>query len=293
MRPHLLLFILLSLVPTSVFAGFKGSISFTTEERLEHLRGQDRILSEAASCIEADIVQHQKFFRKHGFSRFYGDRSAFGKLSVEEKRSFLARSGFHPDLVRRMESTSCVGLLLKCLGKGFAVAGQNHLWQRIRKYTVLNGVGGTAMQAGLRELGWVVLYWNADTRMNGDWDRAEVESDPANKDRFWGYHHYNWLNASKKSKYLYNVVDDSRLLVNFGSQTPSMLKKIPFFVGTAHGGYHVFPGTFGRVIESHSTRDITDPKTLESDAFNPLAGQAPTGGKYKSGLIAVPAKYVR
>ena len=190
-----------------------------------------------------------------------------------------------------MEATSCVGLVLKCLGQGFKTAGQGDLWERIRQFTRLNGVDGTAMQQGLRELGWKVLYWNPDVRMNREWDMAERRKDPTNKDRFWGYHENNWQGASKRGRYLYNDVDDARLLVSFGERVPELLKAIPFFVGTAHGGYHVFPGTFGRVIESHSTRLITDEKSLESDEFNPLAGRAPTGGMYKSGMIAIPAKY--
>jgi hypothetical protein len=81
--------------------------------------------------------------------------------------------------------------------------------------------------------------------------------------------------------------------VNFGASTPAILRSTPFFVGTAHGGYHVFPGTAGQVIESHSTRRINDSHTMESAAFNPLAGLAPTNGSYKSGLIAIPGRYAR
>lgn len=291
MKPLFLLSLLLSLHTTPAVAGFKGAISFTEQEKALHLEGQDRVLAAAAACLESDIAAHKAFFRRHGFSRFYGDRSAFGKLSSSDKRRYLARSGFSSSLASQMEATSCVGLALKCLGKGFNDAGQGELWQRIRQFTMLNGVDGTAMQEGLRALGWVVLYWNPDVRLNQSWDRAEKRKDPANSERFWGYHEYNW-GIAQKGRYLYNQVDDFRALVNFGEQGPALLKNVPFFLGTAHGGYHVFPGTMGKVIESHSTRAITDPKSLEADEFNPLAGKAPTGGMYKSGLIAVPAKYL-
>ena len=91
---------------------------------------------------------------------------------------------------------------------------------------------------------------------------------------------------------LFRSVDDYRKLVNFGAETPELLKQIPFFVGIAHAGYHVFPGTFGRVLEAHSTKKITDPKNLESAPFNPLAGEGPTGGMYHSGLIAIPPGFL-
>lgn len=290
MKPLYLLLASLTLT-TPALAGHQGSISFTEEERARHLEGQDQVLATAASCLETDIKRHHDFYRRHGFSPFYGDRSSFGKLSHAGKRDYLRRLGVDPGLLRQMEATSCVGLVLKCLGQGFKTAGQGDLWERIRQFTRLNGVDGTAMQQGLRELGWKVLYWNPDVRMNREWDLAERRKDPTNKDRFWGYHENNWQGASKRGRYLYNDVDDARLLVSFGERVPGVLKAIPFFVGTAHGGYHVFPGTFGRVIESHSTRLITDEKSLESDEFNPLAGRAPTGGMYKSGMIAIPAKY--
>jgi hypothetical protein len=293
MKAALFSLFILSLASRPVSAGFEGSISFSEEERSLHLQKQDQVLSVAASCLEADMNRHQEFFRRHGFSPFYGDRSSFGKLSYGEKRNYLSRMGKNSMLLKEMEATSCVGLVLKCLGKGFRAAGQGHLWERIRKFTQINGVDGTAMQEGLRQLGWKLLYWNPDMRMNREWDRAEREKDPTNKDRFWGYHENNWQGASKRSRYLYNHLDDARLLVNFGNEVPRFLKEIPFFVGTGHGGYHVFPGTYGRVIESHSTRLITDRKSLESDDFNPLAGRAPTGGMYRSGMIAIPAKYFR
>lgn len=274
-------------------AGHKGSISFTDEERATHEAGQDLILSTAADCLKADINHHLSFYRTHGISPYYGDRSAFGKLSYAGKRNFLRRMGKNPSLLNRMAPTSCVGLTLKCLGKGFAAANQADLWKRIREFTMRNEVDGTAMQAGLQQLGWKILYWNPDVRQNRSWDRRERNKNPRNTDRFWGYHEYNWMLASKHRKYLYNKVDDSRLLVNFGEEVPAAIKEVPFWVGTAHGGYHVFPGFNGRIVEAHSTRRLTDIKTLQADPFNPLNGEAPTDGMYLSGLIAVPAKFVR
>lgn len=283
---------LLFTLPIASFAGHKGSISFTEEERVRHEAGQDQILSAAAACLQNEISHHLAFYKRFGVSPFYGDRSTFGKLSYSDKQRYLRRQGKSPSLLSQMQPTSCVGLTLKCLGKGFASANQADLWKRIRDFTLLNEADGTAMQAGLQKLGWKILYWNPDVRRNSDWDRREQRRNPRNSDRFWGYHENNWALA-RQGRYLYNKVDDARLLVNFGSQVPSAIKAVPFWVGTAHGGYHVFPGTRGHIVEAHSMRRITDVKTLQADPFNPLAGEAPTDGMYFSGLIAVPAKYVR
>lgn len=279
--------------PSIAQAGHKGSISFSAGERAQHEANQETVLRAAASCLNQQISRHQSFFRQYGISPFYGDRSTFGKLSYAGKQNYLRQIGKNPALLSQMKPTSCVGITLTCLGQGFAAAGQNNLWAKIRSFTLLNGADGTAMQAGLQALGWKIFYWNPDTRRNQSWDAQERANWPDNKDRVWGYHEENWRAVSRNSRYLYNRVDDGRSLVNFGQSTPAILRSTPFFVGTAHGGYHVFPGTSGRVIESHSTRRINDPNTMESAPFNPLGGQAPTNGSYKSGLIAIPARYAR
>jgi hypothetical protein len=293
MNKFSLLLALALLASVPAFAGHKGFISFTEEERARHEATQDQLLSTAASCLEADLSYHLSFYRKHGISPFYGDRSSFGKLRHGSKRNYLRRIGRNPNLLNQMRPTSCVGLALKCMGKGFEAAGQADLWQRIRAFTLLNEADGTAMQAALQQLGWKILYWNPDVRLSDDWDRQERRRNSRNTDRFWGYHQYNWMLASRHNKYLYNKVDDVRLLVNFGRQVPPAIKAVPFWLGIAHGGYHVFPGMGGRIVEAHSMRLLNDVRTLEAEPFNPLAGKAPTQGTYKSGLIAVPAKYVR
>lgn len=269
-----------------------SGISFTAAERAAHEAGVDQITQTAAACLQRSLAHHYDFYRKYGFSPYYGDRGSFGKLSYYGKQRYLRDIGKNSSLLSQMEPISCVELALNCLGEGFKSAGQADLWARLRAFTIQHDVDGTALQHGLQQLGWKILYWNPDVRMNREWDYNERRHNPSNSDRFWGYHEEYWRSA-RSGSYLYNRVDDVRQLVNFGESVPAFLKPIPFFVGTAHGGYHVFPGTFGQVVEAHSTRRITDPKSLESEPFNPLAGEAPTGGMYHSGLIAVPGKYLQ
>src|SRR5256885_593948 len=68
-----------------------GSLSFTEEEKALHEPGVDQILSTAAACLERDIAHHKDFFKRYGISPYFGDRSAFGKLSTAEKKTYLRR----------------------------------------------------------------------------------------------------------------------------------------------------------------------------------------------------------
>lgn len=287
-----------ALVVTSViaaqpaFAGFQGSVSFTDEEKAAHLKALPAILMTAASCLEQDLEHHREFFQKYGISPFYGDRGAFSKMTTAQRRAHLAQLGKNPDLLSQLQPTSCIGLTLKCLGRGFEAGGESQIWQRLKQYTVNNGGDGTALQDGLQKLGWKIAYWNPDVSQNDVWDAAEQASHPNNHDHFWGMHAENWSAVQRRHRYYYNKVDDLTSLVNFGTQVPEAIKPVPFFVGTSHMGYHVFPGSFGNIIEGHSTRPLTDPKTLQSAPFNPIGGGGPTDGEYRSGIVAIPPGYL-
>jgi len=269
-------------------AGFQGTIEFTEQEKVAHLSALPVILKEAASCLQQDIEHHQSFYERLGISPFYGDRSAFAKMTPVQKRAHLESLGQDPRILSELQPTSCIGLTLKCLGRGFQVGGQQDVWKRLRQYTIDNGVDGTALQNGLQKMGWKILYWNPDVSQNTKWDEMEKAKHVGNRDRFWGFHEENWRAVTRRNRYYYNTVDDKKTLVNFGAQVPSAIRKVPFFIGTAHMGYHVFPGTFGNIIEAHSTRRLTDAKTLQSAPFNPIGGGGPTDGEYRSGLILVP-----
>lgn len=271
--------------------GFEGDVTFTEQDQAAHRKGLPVILDDAADCLKEDLDFHHNFFRRYGVAGFYGDRSAYAKQNVAGRRATLKSLGKSPDLVSQIQSTSCVGLTIKCLGRGFRKAGAGEAWAKIEKFTRANAVDGTAMQAALQKLGWKVYFWNPNVSRNAAWDAKEKADDPTNKQRFWGYHAYRWATIQSKGNYYQNKVDDARALVNFGEVLPRGFLEVPFYVGTAHTGYHVFPGSFGQVIEGHSTRSITDPQTLETSEFNPLKTGGGPRGMYRSGLIAVPPGY--
>jgi hypothetical protein len=283
----------LALAPVAALAGYDGNIDFTSDEVARHQQDVAKITQTAAACLQRDYQHFQDFYRRFGVSPYYGDRGSFGKLSYQGKKEYLRSIGKNPNLVAQMEPLSCVELMLNCLGEGFKNNGEADIWAKIRDFTIQNGVDGMATQYALQKLGWNILYWNPDVRLNRQWDQAEQEHNPTNSDRFWGYHQEYWISVQRQSRYLWNHVDDIRELVNFGTTPPPFLANIPFFVGIAHGGYHVFPGSFGHIIEAHSTKAITSPQNMESAPFNPLAGQAPTDGMYHSGLIAVPPGFLK
>lgn len=291
-HPPRLLF-LFAFFSASAFAGYEGEISFTPGEIAWHESNQPLLLETASACLKKHFERHTAFFKQHGVSPYYGEGSDFAKKSERAQRRELRRKGADEDLLEQMEATSCIGMTMKCLAQGFEKAGQADLWLRLKKFTVANGVGGMPLQHGLQKLGWKLLFWNPDLRRNRVRAIYEAKQDPGNKRRYWGFHEEYWQSVSTHGTYLYNRVDDFRLLLNFGPQVPPALKPIPFFVGTAHGGYHVFSGTRGQVIEAHSLVDIDDPKTIDSSPFNPMEGQGPGEGMYFSGLIAVPAQYAR
>ena len=298
--------ILLSFLLSIQANAYQGEISFTQDEVRRHLDGLPTIMDTAAECLKEDLSYHQSFFRKWGISPFYGDRSSFARVklgegeyrstTVGEKKSYLRSYRRYTEkqintYIQLTQPTSCVGLVLKCLGKGFAAAGQEDLWSQLKTFTIENDVEGGALQEGLQKLGWRLAYWNPDTSQNEVWDREDQRRNPGNKDYIWGKHAYNWSVVKRSRKYLYNKVDDISSLVNFGEQVPHAVRDVPFFVGVAHMGYHVFPGSFGNIIEGHSTRKLHDPQTIEASPFNPLMDGGGPRGFYRSGLIAIPPGY--
>lgn len=305
---------------TSAFAGWKGTIEFTEAEKAAHLKALPQIMDTAAECLEADLTRHKQFIKRYGVSAFYGDNSAFavktdasGARTVttkEEKRQMLRDEGVDESLVMEMipdaeckggleecpnlmQPTSCIGLVMKCLKKGMLEAGHQDQWQKIRLFALANGVTGNSLIHALQQLGWTTAYWNPATKRNAKWDEKDKKDYPDNPKGIWGQHVATWESVRTKQLYYWNKVDDFESLVDFGLLEPRWLKKVPFFIGIAHLGYHVFPGTYGEIMEGHSARSIDDKRTIEKSKFQPLwPGGGPRGGQYNSGLMAIPPGYL-
>jgi len=226
----------------------------------------------------------------------------FAKFASSRDRGVAAElARIKPDLVKRekeLKDISCVDLTRRCLGAAFDAVGMEATWDKIDAHVRANGVSGIEMQKSLVDLGWVSLYWNPDPSQNQAWDEEDKVLTPLAPGRVWmpvwGGHFLRHLGAIRKNDYYGVPIHDNRTLVGFQRQTPAVFKKVPFFVGTAHSGYHVFPGTFGQVVEGHSLRSLRSKDNLEFSQFNPL-DQENHGGpkwtnteKYRSGVIVIP-----
>jgi hypothetical protein len=325
MRLLLPLFCVIAAAITPNAFAYNGSISFSQGERLTHERNVSRIVEDAAACLQADLNRHKQFVGKYGISAFYGENATFAKTtsvdpwsgkevssptSSEQKRDMLRARGLPENLVQqfvpqracrsssdcplKLEPTSCIGLTLKCLARGFNNAGETAVWNRLRAFVRNNGVQGDALQFALQQLGWKLVYWNPATDRASAWDAAERQAYPGNPKGIWGKHALMLSQIRSQNRYYTNRMDDTRSMVDFGTTTPDFIKRTPYFVGIAHMGYHVFAGSYGQIVEGHSTRAITDPQAIETSAFNPLVkGGGPRGGPYKSGVVAVPPGYLR
>jgi len=277
-----------ALQPTNAKAeSYRGSFSASSAEISKHRNEMRNFSSIVQSCLDYDYQHHVSFYRKYGFSPFYGSNSSFKRLSYSGKRNYLSRIGKNPNLVDQMQITSCVGLATKCYERAFNQTGQGATWSRLKRYIAANNYDGSSMIDGLRQLGWYVMYWNPDTAQNAEWDRDEKRKNPSNNGT-WGYHAWRYMTSTKHKKYYKNPIDDAETLVNFGTHPPRFLRNASLMLGVAHAGYHVFPGYEGVVIEAHSTRDIRDPNTVESAEFNPIQNGGAPRGQYRSGILAVP-----
>lgn len=242
-----------------------------------------------------DINKHRQWIKDYGISAFYGDQSSFGEIYyMRDRKKKLKSMGVDPELATKMEPTSCVGFVLKCLGEGFEKSGQGQLWEKIRVFTKTNRQKGDALIHGLQQLGWKVSYWNPRPKSNKTWDLTELGGGLFAGMTYRGQHEAMYNSVQRRGRYYRNKVDDKTSLVNFNRTTPQKVLDAPFFVGMSHIGFHVFAGghvTYsngkkaqGILFESHSSRRITDKKTIEMNVFNPLKIR----WKYKSGLLAFP-----
>ncbi len=288
----LLVLLVLSLVwSPGVFAqGFRSNIDFTPAEKAAHDRHIGTIKKVAREYLEDTMKEHLAFFRRHGVSKFYGDRNL--SLNTRAKRvAALREAGASAALVDQLEPTSCIGLTLNALGAGFRAPGDAALagaWTKIQAYARANDLDGCSLLNALQKLGWRIAYWNPAPQNNALWDRQ----DGTRKSRGW--HAYRYSTVMNRNTYYFNKVEDKSLLVGFGTTVPSAFRSVPFFVGVVHTGYHVFPGFKGDVIEAHSTRRLDSVNNLEESPFNPLAnGGGPRWTAtelYRSGLVGIPPK---
>jgi len=292
-------------------SAYKGSVSFSSQEIATHARKTRQLLEVSKNCLETYQRRHIDFYRSNCktvngkrvcLSKFFGDRryaKKRGKFRSDGKPlqylgDALRNSGFSTSYMSSMESTSCVGMALTCLKRGFDQTGQSAQWKKVRRFVNQNAVGGTSLQHALQKIGWKLFYWNPTPldqidQLTREWDAQEKNWQSK------GWHNYRMKRVMRSNRYWFNTIDNKSAMVGFEDGTPYILRNVPFWVGTAHTGYHVFPGTYSKVIEAHSTRHITSVDNMEFSTFAPMAnGGGPrwtATEKYRSGMIALPPGY--
>jgi hypothetical protein len=207
-----------------------------------------------------------------------------------------------PNLGPKLQNISCVDMARRCLSEGFKQVGMEDTWRKIDREVRARDLDGTYLQKALADLGWKTLYWNPDTSKNAEWDTEEQQHPPEEGKTWnpvWGGHAQRWAMVRDRGYYSVGTkfpiyIDDKQTLVDFGSNTPRSFQAAAFFLGTAHSGYHVFPGFYGRVIEAHSMRALTAKENIEVSEFDPINGLKGGGPRwtnfehYRSGVIVVP-----
>jgi hypothetical protein len=272
---------------------------FSPQEVQQHASNLPLITATAAKYLDDIYADHVAFYKKWGVSKYFGNRrkdyaTKAGRIEA------LERYGKPVSLADEQVGTACILLAMQAVERGLSAASMSATWRKI--YDILKidkAFYGTDLQVMLRQLGWKIYYWNPSPDKNAEWDDEDraLSPPPAGKswNPVWGGHAARYNTATKRGTYSDIPVDDAQALVGFGKTTPPAFRRVPFFIGTAHDGYHVFPGRRGEVIEAHSMRDLNAADNLEVSPFNPLG---PGGGprwtrreKYRSGLIAVPVAF--
>ena len=272
---------------------------FTSAEIKKHRDTLPVFTDAAADFLDWVYADHLAFHAKWGVSKYYGDRKP-EHSTLEKRIAQLKKFGKPAALASQQVATACILLAMQACEHGFNETGMASTWKKINAQLLIGEkLFGTDLQIMLQQLGWKIYYWNPDPAQNAKWDAEDQTINPLKPGRkwmpVWGGHALRYASAKNKSAYFDTRVDDAAALVGFGKSPPAAFKNVPFFVGIAHAGYHVFPGRRGDVIEAHSMRIMTAKDNIEVAPFNPLgAGGAPrwtNSEKYRSGLIAVPSAF--
>ncbi len=282
---------------------YKGRIDFTPAEILAHQNGLAQLIAVTLNETEAKKREQTDWFRKCGMGTMYGWLAPYSKMAPIQRQAYIdqhATCAARPSLAD-VGVTSCENFTNKFLSKGFAAIGTASTYKKINTYLNANDRDGLALVLALRKLGWKTLYWNTDIASVPPLpkDRSIVGVTPDD-------HVYDTKVAI--TKHVYHGIPIDSYLTNFapnpGSSTRlddsvmARLRKVPYFVGISHAGFHVWNGSYGEITESHSFFDPDDQRNIQNGAFDPPHA-SPTCREvvvkgvaqswcYYSGIIAVP-----
>lgn len=211
--------------------------------------------------------------------------------------------------------TDCTDIVIKVLGEIFAQQGLATIWAKIQKKYAENtkarggsGLSGIDVQAALQsEAGWKGVYWAPDPKYqipNAELSGARSDEASFTSQKKAYYKDYYKDNLPIKG---YPGVSIAHKVTDYAPEKPTdvaapastatkdtsqldKLRKVPFGVLSAHGGFHMTLISYGKVIEVHWRAEATDPNLIEQTDLETWA-VGPNSGYhyYASGMIVAPA----
>jgi hypothetical protein len=241
---------------------------------------------------------HFDAIQKTGIGLMYGPKSSYAKLSDAQKSLYISQRRRPGTAAPVPKETSCVGFVLNQLEQGYKRAGKQERWKEIDAIVRDHQGDGNFLLQELKKDGWTTVYFNPDVK--NPTQQVGQPSKPAD------HHIWTASEVKKGRNYLSGVklfngerfdgIPIDEQMLNYRPTNPyqttpetaqlEKLRRAPLFVGIANGGYHVYLGSQGNVIESHSTRNPTDPTNMEIRPFSEWG--LLDGESYLSGVIAVP-----
>ena len=283
--------------------GLAEQIDFTPTEISQHQSGLATLIATTNAATQMQVDLERSWFDRCHMGVMYGYVSPYSKMTSSQRQTYIAANAkcSVPPSLTDVGVTSCEMFTNKFLAKGFASIGQLDVFKRINTFLNANDRDGLALVFALRKLGWKTLYWNTDVHTAPPLpkNRAIVGVTPAD--------HFSDTKIAL-NRHVYHGIGIDGYLIDFspnpGSSTIkddsvlSKLRKVPYFVGISHAGFHVWSGSYGTVTESHSFFDPADKRNIQVGVFEPqhasptcrevlVAGKAQTYCYY-SGIIAVP-----
>ena len=218
-----------------------------------------RLANAGESYVRALTERHKSLIASRGVGSYYGSESGY-----------VPPAGSPADL----RVGSCIGWALDVTGAAYREVGLAAVWQRIYTITVNNGARGTVLCRELVRDGWTGIYWNPDVATPADGDAEHTFS----------------AKMARGGSGKYYEIPVKGMITNYRPSSTSTtaldasgirrLEKVPYWVGCARGGKHVFVGTRGNVSEFHWEAQPTNPDAITQVPLEAFA--------WLSGILCVP-----
>lgn len=271
------------------------------------------VIDHTLEAVSLAIEKHVNGLSQTGIGSMYGPKSSYALMNDKQKLDYINKSKKPGTLPEMPKETSCIGFVQNFLRTGYSLSGMGERYKEIDKRLAWSNGQGTHLLAELQKDGWKLLLWAPDARnpttrvQNPSKDTAHhtwaYGMAKQGKGYMKGVLSYGHVFEGLKIDYVVSdyrptlpAINSEDAKTNHAAPTKTktlrnldadeLLQRIPFFVGVANGGYHVYLGSKGMVIESHSTRGPTDNTNIEFRPLNQFG--LFKNESYLTGVIAVP-----